>query len=84
MKGYAIIFLIQALTAGVLACDCDYHPGGCTISKAPPAGWKCKCRYKGAWTCDGLQIQCDATESCPVNCFSRACCLEGGGDCGGY
>ncbi|PQK13548.1 hypothetical protein BB8028_0004g04790 [Beauveria bassiana] len=82
MKGYAIFFL--ALAAGTLACDCDYHPGGCVISKAPKEGWKCKCRYKGAWTCDGLELQCDKGETCPANCSSHACCLEGGGDCGGY
>lgn len=69
-----------------LACDCDYHPGGCTISKAAAKGNKCKCRYKGAWTCDGLELQCNAREMslCVDNCKSQECCSIGGGDCGGY
>merc|ERR1712133_235511 len=57
MKIFLIIcFLVVILGYNFVSanyCDCDYHPGGCTISQAPPEGWKCKCRYKGFWTCDG-------------------------------
>eukprot|EP00092_Neocalanus_flemingeri_P073406 GFUD01090554.1.p1 GENE.GFUD01090554.1~~GFUD01090554.1.p1 ORF type:complete len:103 (-),score=18.69 GFUD01090554.1:141-449(-) len=65
-------------------CDCDYHPGGCVISVAPPDGWKCFCQYKGAWTCSAYAQQCNTRETCPGECYSKECCERGGGDCGGY
>jgi hypothetical protein len=80
-------------------CDCDYHSGGCTISR--DVGWnsatgtfnKCKCDYKGAWTCGGDDVSCDKAHDTNGCCSptstaahraSRLCCAEGGGDCGGY
>ena len=68
------------------ACDCNYHPGGCTISKVAPAGSACKCLYVGAWTCRGFVTHCkDASAN---NCIypdnSEGSCKQGGGDCGGY
>jgi len=67
-----------------LACDCDYHRGGCSISIAPAGGHKCHCVYRGFWACHGKEFQCEADEACPANCRSRSCCINGGGDCGGY
>ncbi len=67
-------------------CDCDYHAGGCSISKAAPAGLACQCNYKGAWTCGGKVTKCSNTNSpkCSSPDKSKAACLLGGGDCEGY
>merc|ERR1711963_1275274 len=67
-------------------CDCDYHPGGCLISVAAPEGFKCRCVYRGAWTCRGYAVGCDEHEMhlCKGNCYSRTCCMIGNGDCGAY
>jgi len=71
---------------GYPACDCDYHPGGCSISKAAPANTACKCRYKGAWTCKGSLVHCSDPNSsnCKRPDRSVQSCVEGGGDCMGY
>lgn len=67
-------------------CDCDYHRGGCTISKVPPPHTACKCKYKGWWTCGGDITRCRNPTSryCSQPDSSRNTCLLGGGDCGGY
>lgn len=68
-------------------CDCDYHSGGCTISKAAPAYSACKCTYKGAWTCGGSVVRCsnESSEKCKQPDKSKqACQLAAGSDCGGY
>merc|ERR1740124_160555 len=67
-------------------CDCDYHPGGCSISQAAPAGQACKCSYSGGWTCSGDNWLCSDPNSplCATPDYSVASCLLGGGDCGGY
>jgi glycerophosphoryl diester phosphodiesterase len=67
-------------------CDCDYHPGGCVISKPAPAGQACKCSYKGAWTCGGSVTACSNPGSplCRAPDTSIAACALGGGDCDGY
>merc|ERR1712126_397746 len=65
-------------------CDCDYHPGGCIISTPAPVGFKCVCVYKGFWTCGGYAEGCSHDDTCEENCYSKECCIEGGGDCGGY
>merc|ERR1712168_860766 len=84
----ALCFLIACFMAVTLACDCDYHSGGCTISKSAQPGFKCRCVYKGFWTCSGHEIGCDNHEAsmdhCIGNCYNPACCYSGGGDCGGY
>ena len=41
-----LITLFYSMPASNEDCDCDYHPGGCIISAAPPEGWKCHCQYK--------------------------------------
>ncbi|XP_066927748.1 uncharacterized protein [Clytia hemisphaerica] len=68
------------------ACDCNYHPGGCTISKIAPANYACKCQYKGAWTCNGYVVECREPndDKCrqPDNSFRS--CMQGDGDCQGY
>ena len=63
-------------------CDCDYHPGGCTISQAAPSGFACKCRYKGFWTCGGNVVQRRDTSSnyCKNPDTSAHSCLLGDGD----
>lgn len=70
----------------ILAGDCDYHPGGCSISKAAPPGTACKCVYKGAWTCGGDVVRCGNPKSplCAAPSKGPAACVLGGGDCGGY
>ena len=70
-----------------VCCNCDYHSGGCTISKgATRNGETCKCVYKGAWTCRGYDVGCGSHHFniCKANCRSRECCYAGGGDYGGY
>jgi hypothetical protein len=74
----SIIVLIKT------ACDCDYHLGGCRISWPAVEGQKCRCQYIGFWMCTGHNVLCGEGEHCPANCYSKTCCLAGGGDCGGY
>jgi len=71
---------------GLVPCDCDYHPGGCSISKAAPAGYACDCSYKGVWTCGGENVTCLDEQSpyCKAPDKSIQSCAQGGGDCGGY
>ena len=34
-----VLMLLQpSIQQGEKDCDCDYHSGGCVISKAPPEG----------------------------------------------
>ncbi len=66
------------------ACDCNYHSGGCVISRGAASGNVCKCVYKGAWTCSGFEVGCPSGHHCAGGCTSRQCCNDGGGDCGGY
>merc|ERR1712117_454434 len=74
------------VVGGKPSCDCDYHPGGCIISVSPPEGFKCRCVYKGAWTCGGYAVGCDPDEMdyCNGKCYGQKCCKLGGGDCQGY
>ena len=68
------------------ACDCDYHSGGCTISKPASPGNACKCVYKGFLTCSGFEIGCSDKNNAYCNNpdKSQSACNLGGGDCGGY
>ncbi|MBI3073476.1 MAG: hypothetical protein HYY84_15300 [Deltaproteobacteria bacterium] len=68
------------------SCDCDYHPGGCVVSRPAPRGRACKCSYKGAWTCGGSLANCRDLSSprCKNPDTSVASCVQGGGDCDGY
>lgn len=74
------------IVKGIAQCDCDYHPGGCTISKPAPAGYACDCSYKGAWTCGGSTVTCldDQSPYCKAPDKSIDSCVQGGGDCQGY
>lgn len=67
-------------------CDCDYHPGGCSISAAAPKNTACKCVYKGASTCGGEIVKCSDFNSqyCLNPDKSIYSCFEGRGDCEGY
>jgi hypothetical protein len=77
-------FLDSFLVFIIIGCDCDYHPGGCTISWPAEVGYKCRCEYRGFWTCRATEIRCNSGEDCPGNCWTKECCEQGGGDCGGY
>ena len=67
------------------ACDCNYHKGGCTISKLATPGNACKCVYKGAWTCSGFEVGCSMKiPLCAKPDASVYSCVLGNGDCGGY
>ena len=67
-------------------CDCNYHPGGCSISRPAPTGMACKCKYKGHWTCEGNIVQCrdPSNEFCLNPDKSVNSCMQGSGDCDGY
>lgn len=69
-----------------VTCDCDYHRGGSTISKAAPANTACRCDYKGFWTCGGNIVRCKdfASQACIAPSMDKPSCEQGGGDCGGY
>jgi hypothetical protein len=71
---------------GSCNCDCDYHPGGCVISKLAPVGKACKCTYKGGWTCGGSTVACKSATSpyCKRPDTTVNSCKQGGGDCDGY
>ena len=68
------------------SCDCDYHPGGCTISKKAPSCAACRCSYKGGWTCGGSLVRCPifTNSLCQNPDYTKDSCVFGGGDCGGY
>ncbi|XP_069098531.1 uncharacterized protein [Pleurodeles waltl] len=65
------------------SCDCEYHPGGCKISRLSVPHTACKCEYTSAWTCGGNIVKCtDATsEKCIKPDTSEESCLQGGGVC---
>lgn len=67
-------------------CDCNYHTGGCIISKMAPPNFACECTYKVLWRCTGQTVACNdsASSICKKPDASKAACLFGGGDCGGY
>lgn len=58
-----MFYLVVALRPQAASYDCDYHPGGCQISRGPPIGWKCTCKYTGGWTCSGTAVHCDNGQS---------------------
>jgi len=74
------------IISSVPGCDCDYHPGGCRISYAPPVNWACNCQYKGAWTCGGDVVMCQDPNNpnCKNPTTSFDTCVQGRGDCQGY
>lgn len=71
---------------GDAKCDCDYHPGGCSISKESPANTACRCSYVGGWTCRGDVVRChnESSPHCKSPSKSHLACIQGAGDCGGY
>ena len=68
------------------SCDCDYHPGGCSISQTAPHDTACKCKYKGGWTCGGEVERCldPSSRYCRIPDQSAQSCFQGNGDCEGY
>ncbi len=54
--------VILSSTAVATDCDCSYHAGGCSISQPAPKGYKCKCVYKGFWTCSGVAFACSGRQ----------------------
>eukprot|EP01084_Bolivina_argentea_P300769 518708_1 len=71
---------------GTIDCDCDYHPGGCSISKKAPKNTACQCSYTGGWSCSGSVRKCSNDDSsyCKNPDYSRNSCIQGRGDCDGY
>ena len=71
---------------GYSSCDCNYHKGGCSISKSAPVNTACKCIYKGGWTCGGMVAHCliPTADRCTSPDKSIQSCTLGGGDCKGY
>ena len=67
------------------SCDCDYHNGGCTISKKASKNLACKCIHNGSWRCKGEDVKCLDTFSpyCKNPTESIESCILGGGDCKG-
>ncbi|XP_029440463.1 uncharacterized protein LOC115080440 isoform X2 [Rhinatrema bivittatum] len=67
-------------------CDCDYHCGGCSISRVAPPNKACHCKYKGLWTCGGEVTDCKQPDApyCKNPDRTLASCLEGGGNCRSY
>ena len=67
-------------------CDCDYHPGGCSLSLPAPRFQTCDCKYKGGWTCGGdLVTSCNRASNYCINPdLSLQTCTLGKGDCLGY
>ena len=85
MSGEADAAVKAPVVVASKGCDCDYHPGGCAISKAASPGNACKCQYKGAWTCSGFEVGCSMKNPlCAKPDKSRAACILGNGDCGAY
>jgi len=83
---YALFERLEPPAPPPADCDCNYDPGGCSISKAAPEGKACKCVYKGGFTCGGDVVSCGNPESpkCTAPDKSVGSCTMGGGDCGGY
>ena len=67
-------------------CDCNYHPGGCIISKMAPPNFACKCSYNILWRCTGETVACvdSGDKWCKKPDASKASCEFGGGECSGY
>lgn len=68
-------------------CDCDYSSGGCKIVEKAPPGNACKCEYRGAWTCQGVVVDCkdDNHSKCISPDTSKYSCHQAAGaDCDGY
>ncbi|XP_074660629.1 dermonecrotic toxin LarSicTox-alphaVII1-like [Tubulanus polymorphus] len=67
-------------------CDCDYHWGGCAISRQAPPNMACKCVYRGLWSCRGHLAHCTDPNSpfCKTPSKTIYSCIQGGGDCDGY
>ena len=87
-QGFSLVIVMLCVISDypATACDCDYHSGGCSISKPATPGNACKCSYKGFYTCKGSQTGCrDASSKyCKRPDTSIQSCFQGGGDCGGY
>ena len=68
------------------SCDCDYRSGGCIISESARPSSACRCKYLCFWTCSGSTVKCPVFTSkrCQYPDRSKASCIFGDGDCGGY
>ncbi|XP_069488717.1 uncharacterized protein [Ambystoma mexicanum] len=67
-------------------CDCEFHSGGCRISKNSIPHTACKCRFISAFKCGGEITICkDPTSAkCMNPDASREACEQGNGQCGAY
>lgn len=78
------VFLLNPSLCESIDCDCAHHAGGCAISLPSPKGFKCRCLYKGFWTCSGVSFPCSDDEYCPGGRASYCACVQGNSDCGAY
>ena len=97
-----IFLFISIYLIDILECACAYFRcdklgkechhwgcfGGCRVNKAPPKGYKCKCRYLGFWTCDGIPEKCSSEDDVGCSgCKEKECCDDSQpvvGDCSAY
>nr|CAH0109590.1 unnamed protein product [Daphnia galeata] len=72
--------------SSVMACNCNYHSGGCSIRRPASPGNACRCSYKGFWICIWSKTGCRDPSShyCRNPDKTKDSCILGGGDCGGY
>ena len=84
LAAISVILLLSPILG--FACDCNYHPGGCSISLAAPVNSACQCKYVGAWTCKGYIVACKDKSSpfCKSPDRSYKSCEQGDGNCKGY
>ena len=84
-------FILCAIMLDRRVQHCRNHGGnlgGCTVTKAPPMGYRCQCRYWGFWTCEGYAEKCNSEfdygcSGCKEEhwCFDYTPLI---GDCSGY
>jgi hypothetical protein len=82
-----VLLCIIVSCYSAMACECDYHSGGCYISVPAAPGFACRCSFKGfAFICYGSEVGCRDSSShyCRNPDKTKDSCILGGGDCGGY
>ena len=88
LQRFAFVLVLLCIVScySVMACDCNYHSGGCSISKPASPGNACKCSYKGFWSCAGSQTGCSDPSShyCHNPDTSIQSCFLSGDYCEGY
>lgn len=68
-------------------CDCDYHNGGCIVSKLPPTNSACRCKKTPILhKCSGIVVLCKnpGSKHCKRPGYTVHDCIQGSGNCDGY